>query len=94
MFFTKFPVLGYFAGTINKKKSREEEISDMTGNYPYPSFNLKHILEHYNVKYIITNPLYFNNYLTAGNIDLNSITEIKLISENSSVVIYKIEKSI
>lgn len=94
MFFTKFPVLGYFAGTINKKISSEEEISDMTGNYPYPSFNLRHILEHYNVKYIITNPLYFKNYLSAGNIDLNSVPEIKLVSENSSVVIYKIEKTI
>jgi hypothetical protein len=94
MFFTKFPILGYFAGTINKKISSEAEIADMTGNYPYPSFHLKDVIETYQIKYIVTNPQYFKNYLTTGNIDLKLIPEMILEIENPSVVVYKIKRTI
>lgn len=90
MFFTKFPILGYYAGTINYDLAPKQEVHDMLGNYPYPSFDFFDVLNRYQVSYIITTKTYFSNYLQKAKIDENDLGKCNWskIAESDLMIIY------
>lgn len=94
MFFTKFPILGYYAGTINYEKVPKREIEDMLGNYPYPSFDFFKVLSRYEVSYIITAKSYLNHYLKKAGATEKELEEKGLtkIGETALIVIYSTRK--
>jgi len=90
MFYSKFPILGYFAGTINKKKSSEAELADIMGNYPYPSYDLFTVTNKYKVDYIITKKQYLNQYLETAKINYGELlTHFEVVEENASLIFLK-----
>lgn len=91
MFFSVFPILGYFAGTVNKQHSSEEELDDMMGNYPYPSYDLFNIIEKYSVEYIIITKTYLHGYLEKAGINENVFIGKKMekVAEVKDIIFLK-----
>lgn len=90
IFFTDFPILGYYAGTINKQKSTQKELDDMMQNYPYPSYDLMRIVEEYNIRYIITLKINLSNYLKLAQITDDFFEKhFEILNETDSLVFVK-----
>lgn len=93
VFFTHFPILGYFAGTVNQHKSPKKEIDDMMKHYPYPDYDLFRILREYQVKYIITLKANFEKYLHSAQINQVDIEEnLEKIGETQTLIFIRNKK--
>jgi hypothetical protein len=90
MYFGDFPILSYFAGTINSETQTTEEKQYIMGNYPYPDFNFFEILKRYKVDYLVTEKKYFFHYLNYAKIDYSEVLRYSSnISENDNYIAIK-----
>jgi hypothetical protein len=90
MFFSTFPILGYYSGAINMKISSRDELDDLTGNHPFPSFELFRIIEKYRINYIITEKSYLREYLKKAKLDPKILQEkLTEIYSTDLMIIFK-----
>lgn len=91
MYFTNFPILGYFGGTIDSQKQTAEEKKDIIDNYPFPSKELFSVVAKYGISYLITEKKYFFQYLKYSDIPYSDVlSRSSMIMENENYIIVKI----